>query len=148
MDVREKLVELLQDENNPVWRWFPNNMAMMQLVDYLISNGVTVLEDCKDCAEATQNCIVKLQEQIAELRSAQEWISVKERLPQENEPVGTLCETVQVLLNNGKVSVGWCNRRTKLWYHMAYDEDCVISNGYDNTPVIAWKPLAQPPKGE
>ena len=72
MDVREKLVELLQDENNPVWRWFPNNMAMMQLVDYLISNGVTVLEDCKDCAEATQNCIVKLQEQIAELRSAQE----------------------------------------------------------------------------
>ena len=90
------------------------------VADYLLDNGVTV----------------------------QEWISVKERLPQENEPVGTLCETVQVLLNNGKVSVGWCNRRTKLWYHMAYDEDCVISNGYDNTPVIAWKPLAQPPKGE
>ena len=54
MDVREKLVELLQDENNPVWRWFPNNMAMMQLADYLISNGVTV----------------------------QEWISVDERLPE------------------------------------------------------------------
>ena len=53
MDVREKLVELLQDENNPVWRWFPNNMAMMQLADYLISNGVTV----------------------------QEWISVKDGLP-------------------------------------------------------------------
>ena len=44
MDVREKLVELLQDENNPVWGWFPNNMAMMQLADYLISNGVTVQE--------------------------------------------------------------------------------------------------------
>ena len=54
MDVREKLVELLQDENNPVWRWFPNNMAMMQLADYLISNGVTV----------------------------QEWIPVTERLPE------------------------------------------------------------------
>ena len=53
MDVREKLVELLQDENNTVWRWFPNNMAMMQLADYLISNGVTV----------------------------QEWISVKDGLP-------------------------------------------------------------------
>lgn len=53
MDVREKLVELLQDENNPVWRWFPNNMAMMQLADYLISNGVTV----------------------------KEWISVNDRLP-------------------------------------------------------------------
>lgn len=54
MDVREKLVELLQDENNPVWGWFPNNMAMTQLADYLIRNGVTV----------------------------QEWISVSERLPQ------------------------------------------------------------------
>ena len=54
MDVREKLVELLQDENNPVWKWFPNNMAMMQLADYLIANGVTV----------------------------QEWISVDEKLPQ------------------------------------------------------------------
>lgn len=55
MDVREKLVELLQDANNPVWSWFPNNMAMMQLADYLIANGVTV----------------------------QEWISVKDRLPRD-----------------------------------------------------------------
>ena len=93
--------------------------------------------------------IQDLRRENAELRArVQEWISVKERLPQENEPEGTLCENVQVLLNNGKVSVGWCNRRTKLWYHMAYDEDCVISNGYDHTPVIAWQPLAQPPKGE
>ena len=55
MDIREKLVELLQDENNPVWRWFPNNAAMMQLADYLVLNGVTV----------------------------QEWVSVKDRLPKE-----------------------------------------------------------------
>ena len=44
MDVREKLVELLQDANNPVWKWFPNNMAMLQLADYLIEKGVTVQE--------------------------------------------------------------------------------------------------------
>ena len=44
MDVREKLVELLQDENNPVWRWFPNNATMEQLADYLINSGVTVQE--------------------------------------------------------------------------------------------------------
>ena len=56
MDVREKLVELLQDENNPVWIWFPNNMEMMKLADYLISNGVTV----------------------------QEWISVNDRLPEKD----------------------------------------------------------------
>ena len=59
MDLREKLVELLQDENNPVWRWFPNNMAMMQLADDLISNCVTV----------------------------QEWISVTDKLPPYNRDV-------------------------------------------------------------
>ena len=84
MDVRENLVELLQDENNPVWRWFPNNATMAQLADYIINSGVTVQEDCKECAEATQNCIVKLQEQIAELRSAQEWVSVKDKLPEKD----------------------------------------------------------------
>ena len=59
MDVREKLVALLQDANNPVWSWFPNNMAMMQLADYLIANGVTV----------------------------QEWIPVTERLPENDAMV-------------------------------------------------------------
>lgn len=63
MDVREKLVELLQDENNPAWRWFPNNMAMMQLADYLIGNGVTVQEcgywaSLTDCANAGVYCSV------------------------------------------------------------------------------------------
>ena len=115
MDVREKLVEIIQNSVGGCARHWAEVIA-----DGLIANGVTV----------------------------QEWISVKERLPQENEPVGTLCETVQVLLNNGKVSVGWCNRRTKLWYHMNYDEDYFISNDYDHTPVIAWQPLAQPSKGE
>ena len=109
-----------------------------------------LVELCEDLE--TLPCCATYEEQaeylIANGVTVQEWISVKERLPQENEPVDTLCENVQVLLNNGKVSVGWCNRRTKLWYHMPYDEDYVISNGYDNTPVIAWMPLAQPPKGE
>ena len=44
MDVRKKLVELLQDENNPAWMWFPNNATMAQLADYLINSGVTVQE--------------------------------------------------------------------------------------------------------
>lgn len=63
MDVREKLVALLQDENNPVWSWFPNNMAMMQLADYLIAHGVTVQEcgywaSLTDCANAGVYCSV------------------------------------------------------------------------------------------
>ena len=116
MDVREKLVELLQSAPADI----TGNHGVGALADHLIANGVTV----------------------------QEWISVKEQLPQENEPEGALCEDVQVLLNNGKVSVGWCNRRTKLWYHMDYGEDYFTSNDYDHTPVVAWMPLSEPPKGE
>ena len=120
MDVMEKLVELLDDMQRSGTGYFGRAIENKRIADYLIRHGVTV----------------------------QEWISVKERLPQENEPEDTLCENVQVLLNNGKVSVGWCNRRTKLWWHMEYDEDYFISKDYDHTPVIAWQPLAQPPKGE
>ena len=135
MDVREKLVELLQDENNPVWNWFPNNMAMMQLVDYLISNGVTVQEDCKDCAEATQNCIVKLQEQIAELRSAQEWVSVKDRLPEES---GIYIVTA----NDGhaqRVSFVQWQKKNRMWN---------LTGARSYWRVTHWQPMPQPPKGE
>ena len=80
--------------------------------------------------------------------TVQEWISVKEHLPQENEPEGKVCEQVQVLLINGAVSTGWCNRLTKMWWHLGYGDTKFVGYEYDNTPVIAWQPLAQPPKGE
>ena len=54
MDVMGKLFTLFQDCNNPSWKWFPNNTEMLKLIEYLVANGVTV----------------------------QEWISVKDRLPE------------------------------------------------------------------
>ena len=128
MDVREKLVELLTDNlprignlpkrDNPLQ--YTINEIVERIADHLIAHGVTV----------------------------QEWISVEEHLPQENEPEGAICEQVQVLLDNGVVSTGWCNRRTKMWWHLNYGETDFTGCDYEHTPVIAWKPLAQPPKGE
>ena len=73
MDVREKIVELLQDENNPVWRWFPNNMAMMQLADYLIANGVTVqeLHGCEHCRDTsyTENPFIVITQMGREVKT-------------------------------------------------------------------------------
>ena len=134
MDVREKLVELLQDENNPVWRWFPNNATMEQLADYLINSGVTVQEDCKECAEATQNCIVKLQEQIAEFRSVQEWIPVTERLPEES---GMYIITA----NDGhaqRVSFVQWQKKNRIWN---------LTGARSYWRVTHWQPMPQPPKG-
>ena len=119
MDVREKLVELL-GRCAVEGSITIEPVAENRLVDFLANHGVTV----------------------------QEWVSVKEHLPQENEPEGTVCELVQVLLVNGDVSTGWCNRRTKLWWHFSYGESDFIDYDYNHTPVIAWQPLAQPPKGE
>ena len=76
------------------------------------------------------------------------WIPVTERLPQEDEPEATTCEQVQVLLDNGVVSTGWCNRYFKLWWHLNYGETHFVAYDYEHTPVIAWKPLAEPPEGE
>ena len=128
MEVREKLVELLKTNAcpspficDPTCRYYDfGDCFPDRFADHLIANGVTV----------------------------QEWISVKEHLPQENEPEGAICEQVQVLLDNGVVSTGWCNRRTKLWWHLNYGETDFTGCDYEHTPVIAWQPLAQPPKGE
>lgn len=108
MDVMEKLVELLQDENNPVWKWFPNNMAMMQLADYLIANGVTV----------------------------QEWVSVDDRLPEENGRYLTVNK-----MWDYKICV------FDLWFDGGFwyidEEDDLF-----NFEVTHWMPMPQPPKGE
>lgn len=117
MDVREKLVELLKTSAcpstficDPTCKYYGfEDCFPERFADYLIAHGVTV----------------------------QEWISVKEHLPQENEPEGAICEQVQVLLDNGVVSTGWCNRRTKLWWHLNYGETDFTGCDYEHTPVIA-----------
>lgn len=123
MDVRKKLVGLLQDENNPVWRWFPNNAAMMQLADYLVLNGVTV----------------------------QEWISVNDKLPEIvsthkryrntiKKSIRVLCVCVQ---KSGKTMVkeGYCE-----WYNDYHEPRWQIPGTIDD--VTHWMPLPEPPKGE
>ena len=112
MDVREKLVELLDNFNcdlseyagNPKFFVVDDNI---KLADHLIANGVTV----------------------------QEWISVKDRLPEESgkhlvfgrtfgnkKPQIWICECISI----GRV-MGWCNSAK-------------------NPVVTHWMPLPEPPK--
>ena len=139
MDVREKLVELLLQEDDLCERGecencFANGSCYYyRVADRLIANGVTVQEDCKDCAEATQNCIVKLQEQIAELRSAQEWVSVLDRLPEES---GMYIVTA----NDGhaqRVSFVQWQKKNRMWN---------LTGARSYWRVTHWMPLPEPPK--
>ena len=129
MDVREKLIDLLTGYS------IDTQQDVEYVADHLISNGVTVQEDCKECAEATQNCIVKLQEQISELRSAQEWISVKERLPQEK--VDCIVHYKHAYCDNDDYwAIGICfYDGEKFQFDQAYK-------------VTHWMPMPNPPKGE
>ena len=113
-DVRKKLVEILQDENNPVWRWFPNNAAMMQLADYLVSNGVTV----------------------------QEWISVDERLPENDVMVigYTPCD--------GFMFVGYYHEEKKYDWKAWRIITAMRSTKVITKKVTHWMPIPEPPKGE
>lgn len=100
MDVREKLVELLDTNCGYV-----DEVEAEVLADHLISNGVTV----------------------------QEWISVKDRLPENGK------EGVLIALRWGEVDIGWCEDGR--WGSQFVDE-------YEDGEVTHWMPLPEPPKGE
>lgn len=113
MDVRKKLVELLTDNlprfgNLPRWDnplQLSCDEQVQRIADHLIMNGVTV----------------------------QEWISVKDRLP-ENVKEGLL-----IALRWGEVDIGWCEDGR--WGSQFVDE-------YEDGEVTHWMPLPKPPKGE
>ena len=139
MDVREKLLDLLLKEDylckpsECKYCLSKGSCNYYRAADRLIANGVTVQEDCKDCAEATQNCIVKLQEQIAELRSAQEWVTVKDRLPEES---GVYIVTA----NDGhaqRVSFVQWQKKNRMWN---------LTGARSYWRVTHWMLLPKPPK--
>ena len=102
MDVREKLVELLDIIIQP------GQKTLGDIADYLIANGVTV----------------------------QEWISVKDRLPEESG-------YYLVFADNGRREVLSYSKKYQAFnaFDDAYSEEYVI-------PVTHWMPLPERPKGE
>lgn len=141
MDTKKKLVELLINTIGLT----PTD-AEIYANDF-IAHGVTVQEDCKNCAEATQNCIVKLQEQISELRSAHEWISVDDRLPKNGQEVFI---AYVFPLQSGRISKHFHSASI---YHIDDGNGLVNrphfeNEGFHGMRVTHWMPLPQPPKGD
>ena len=101
MDVREKLVELIESA-----RYWGSNTSE-EIADHLISHGVTV----------------------------QEWISVKDRLPEEK--VNCIVHYKHAYCDNdGYWAIGIC------FYG---GEKFQLNSAYK---VTHWMPLPEPPKGE
>ena len=102
MDVREKLVELIESA-----RYWGSNTSE-EIADHLISNGVTV----------------------------QEWVSVKDRLPEAGEYVVCIAKRNPFSMFMPMVARieknGWVNPITEQYI----------------SEVTHWMPLPEPPKGE
>ena len=128
MDVREKLVEIVCDamESDGCIGHCNHSpcFEVERVVNALIDNGVTV----------------------------QEWISVKEMLPQED---GAYLVTTHDFGNRQCVKFRWFAKdgetvdkydlagQKYVWYF--YDSEC----GYASTKSVThWMPMPQPPKGE
>ena len=110
MGVREKLVELLY---TPFLQYKIKELSDTgDIADYLISNGVTV----------------------------QEWISVKDRLPEEGEYV--LC-VLKGFNYGGKIQVCKFVPADKFKDKPYFEH---FRNGFPS--VTHWMPLPEPPKGE
>ena len=122
MDVREKLVELLDnaiidsDDNYG----FPNTE---QVADHLISNGVTV----------------------------QKWTSVKDRLPEIPEGWAETPEPVLYMMKNTKTIYAGYYGEGGVWKDKYFRQYADSRNGVDVDDVLCWMyqhDLPQPPKGE
>lgn len=119
MDVREKLVEILKQapfEGRVLDEWWFEE-KIKKIADHLISNGVTV----------------------------QEWISVKDRLPDNKEHDWVLAQVVE---DNGFMHIPTVMeyRQSKNdWFGETYGW---LSDHNGAFTVTHWMPLPEPPKGE
>lgn len=131
MDVREKLVELLKTNAcpspfvcDPACKYYGfGDCFPDRFADYLIAHGVTV----------------------------QEWISVKDRLPEIPKGWAESPEPVLYMMKNTKNIYAGYYGEGGMWKDKYFRQYSDSRNGVDADDVLCWMyqhDLPQPPKGE
>lgn len=131
MDVREKLVELLKTNAcpspfmcDPACKYYGfGNCFPDRFADYLIAHGVT----------------------------AQEWISVDDRLPEIPEGWVESPEPVLYMMKNTKTIYAGYYGEGGVWKDKYFRQYADSKNGVDADDVLCWMyqhDLPEPPKGE
>lgn len=139
MDIREKLVELLDDMQRSGTGYFGSAIENKKIADYLISNGVTVHENVEisdELLKQLKNAPITICKEEPSIELAQKWISVDDELPEvggyvvciaKRNPFSRFMPMVARIEKNG-----WVNPITEQYI----------------SEVTHWMPLPQPPKGE
>ena len=130
MDVREKLIELLgniyipmMDGYNTIGEYNIPHKFKEKITDYLIAHGVT----------------------------AQEWISVDDRLPEIPEGWAESPEPVLYMMKNTKTIYAGYYGEGGVWKDKYFRQYADNKNGVDADDVLCWMyqhDLPQPSKGE
>ena len=87
MDVREKLVELIDDMQRSRTGYFSSAIENKKIADYLIAHGVMVQENVKTSNELLkqlENAPIMICKSEPSIETVQEWISVKDKLPEKD----------------------------------------------------------------
>ena len=138
MDVREKLVELLDDMQRSGTGYFGSAIENKKIADYLITHGVTVQENVEisdELLKQLKNAPITICKEEPSIEVVQKWISVDERLPELGEHV--------LVTDGGFVGEFYINRQGQ-W------QRCNVNNYFLLTAldILWWMPLPEPPKGE
>ena len=126
MDVREKLVELIVEashECDDFYDLWDMRQCAEEIASFMIANGVTV----------------------------QEWISVKDRLPEIPEGWAESPEPVLYMMKNTKTIYAGYYGEGGVWRDKYFRKYADSRNGVDADDVLCWMyqhDLPQPPKGE
>ena len=117
-NTREKLIELLENDDCPIFMVFGDNME--GLADYLIANGAII---SKMETVATDNNV------------GHKWIPVTERLPENDSDV------LAYLRIGDEGRIYPANYASGMWF------DCIFNTPATES-TTHWMPLPEPPKGE
>ena len=83
MDIREKLVELLDDMHRSGTGCFGSAIENKKIADYLIAHGVTVQENLEisdELLKQLKNAPITICKEEPLIELVQEWISINDRL--------------------------------------------------------------------
>ena len=146
MDVREKLVELLKEMGKRERE--EGGVTWYDVADHLISNGVTVQDKTEisdKLLEQLRNTPVMAMTEEPTVEFVKEWISVKDRLPDNKENDWVLAQVVE---DNGFMHIPKVmeyRQQKNDWFEETYGW---LSEHNGAFIVTHWMPLPQPPKGE
>ena len=138
MDIKEKLVELLDDMQRSGTGYFGSAIENKKIADYLIAHGVTVQENLEisdELLKQLKKAPITTWKEEPSIEIVKEWIPVEERLPEEK--VNCIVHYKHAYCDNDDYwAIGIC------FYN---GEKFQMDWSYK---VTHWMPLPKPPKGE